>query len=365
MRSNGEGAVTKRPDGRWQASIRHTDQDGNKTRPSVYGKTRAEAVEKLAALRTRLNSGAPAVDSNQTLETWVSHWLDHGLAVSDRKPTTQATYRTLMNKHLVGSPVGKKPLRTLRPSDLDRWAHDLRQNLADSSINKTQTILGMALSAAVRDGLLAASPYDRAQRTTPKKREVHTLNAEEVRAVLTAAEGSRSHDILYVIAALGLRRGEALALQWTDIRGDRLTVTGTLSRVNGALVRTAPKTAKSRRTLPLSPPVKSLLEDQPRRSAYVFTTDSGGPIDPQNILRDMKKFSAQAGVEANVHTLRHAAVVALLEAGVHLRAVADLMGHSDIRMTAEIYASLSSEQAITAMDILTATMTPQKDLSTA
>ncbi len=77
-------------------------------------------------------------------------------------------------------------------------------------------------------------------------------------------------------------------------------------------------------------------------SGLVFTTESGGPVDPRNLLRAVEIAAAKAGVEdVGVHTLRHSAAVAWLESGVHIKAVADLLGHSSISVTGDVYGHTS------------------------
>ncbi|BCO47280.1 tyrosine-type recombinase/integrase [Mycobacterium intracellulare] len=130
----------------------------------------------------------------------------------------------------------------------------------------------------------------------------------------------------------------------------------TLGRVGKELVATEPKSERTRRTVPPSAPVVALLKaqratqaaerlragDQWMNSGLVFTTEFGGPVDPRNLLRTIEIAAAKAGAEGvGVHTLRHSAAVAWLESGVHIKAVADRLGHSSIRITGDIYGHTS------------------------
>jgi integrase len=75
-----------------------------------------------------------------------------------------------------------------------------------------------------------------------------------------------------------------------------------------------------------------------RACCLVFTNEFGGPVDPRNLLRVIKVAATAAGVDGiGVHTLRHSAAVAWLESGVHIKAVADLLGHSSIAITGDVY----------------------------
>jgi integrase len=83
----------------------------------------------------------------------------------------------------------------------------------------------------------------------------------------------------------------------------------------------------------------------------VFTNEFGGPVEPRNLLRAIEVAARTAGVEhIGVHTLRHSAAVGWLEQGVQIKAVADLLGHSSISITGDIYGHTSDETARSAVD---------------
>ena len=135
--------------------------------------------------------------------------------------------------------------------------------------------------------------------------------------------------------------------------------------MNHALTITEPKTARSRRTVPLSPTVVALLRkhrteqkaerlragNQWQDSGLVFTTETGGPVDPRNLLpRRRGREQGRRRRGRRVHTLRHSAAVSWLECGVHIKAVADLLGHSSIAITGDVYGHTSDDTARAAVD---------------
>jgi integrase len=238
--------------------------------------------------------------------------------------------------------------------------------MSDSAVRVVYTILRSILDDARPDGLIADNPAGRVPRPRLGRKETRYLDAAEVTAVLAAAEGVRYHPVLVLIAATGLRRGEALALrEHIDFTNGSLRVAATLSRVGRRLILTEPKTARSRRTVPLSPAVVSILRTHKAAQAaerlhagslwtdtgLVFTTETGGPIEPGKVLHAIINAATKAGIaDVGVHTLRHSAAVAWLEAGVHIRAVADLLGHSSIAMTDDIYGHTSDATTRAAID---------------
>jgi integrase len=164
-----------------------------------------------------------------------------------------------------------------------------------------------------------------------------------------------------VLVNTGLRRGEALALQWSDVdlKASTLRVRGTLARVNGKLEVTEPKTTKSKRVVPLSEvAVQTLLalrseQAQERLGAgsrwhqtgFVFVTEFGEPCEPRNALRAFKAATKRAGLPSSVglHTLRHSAASVMMATGVPLKIVSDILGHASVAITGDIYGHVSPD----------------------
>jgi integrase len=305
-------------------------------------------------------------DSSQRLADWVEHWIDTALEASPRKESTKTLYRALARKHLSPAPFGATPLDKLRKTHIDGLIVTLRnRGLSPSAVRQIYTVLRAILDDAKLDGHIAENPAIKVPRPRIARKEARHLSAAEA-----AADGLRYRPVLALIAATGLRRGEALALRWdaVNLTDGTLKVAASLSRVDDRLLITEPKSSRSRRTIPLSPPVVALLKtqkvnqvaerlragDQWTDRGLVFTTESGTAVDPISVLRAIQLAARKAGIEGvGVHTLRHSAAVAWLEAGVHIKAVADLLGHSSIAITGDIYGHTSDATTRSAIDGLT------------
>jgi integrase len=389
-RANSEGNVYQRPNGRWEARLRYTDPGtGERKRVSVYGATQKAALAELKKVRGRIDEGQPPRDATTTVAAWMAHWRATTLAASDRKPATKELYATLSRKHIEGVAVGRVQLDRLRPSDVEKMVLDMRAQtkpgrptdenpkpppvraLADSTIRSTYTVLRAGLDGAVRDGLLARNPAAAVKRPGVERQEAQHLDRDDVVRLLNAAKGSRYHPALVLLASTGLRRGEAAALRWenVDLTNRTLRVAATVARIDGKLTVTPPKTERSRRSVPLSGPVVDMLRthqarqkrerlhagDQWRENGLVFPTEFGTQVDPRNLLRTVQVAAEKAGLGSVVaHTLRHSAATAWLEGGIHVRAVADLLGHGSIAVTGDLYGHTEDRTARAAVDGLTA-----------
>jgi integrase len=383
--ANGEGSIYKRVrDGRltrYEGAISYVADDGRTKRYTVYGRTRAEVRDKLKAARERLDNGVAVQDSKRTLADWLAHWRATTLAASDRKESTRELYANLCRRHLEPEPFGAIKLNQIKPSDVEGMVLAMRAKtkasktagvdpvraLSDATIRQVYTVLRAGLDGAVRDGLLAKNPAAAVKRPGVARKEAQHASAVDVTKLLLCADGLRYRNVLTLVAATGLRRGEALALHWSEVDLDAgvLLVRGTLGRVGGKLVISEPKTDRSRRTVPIAPPLVTMLQshraaqdaerlagrDQWLDHGLVFTTEIGTAVDPRNILRTIQIAARKAGMAGvGVHTLRHSAAVAWLEAGVHIKAVADLLGHSSIAITGDIYGHTSDDIARSAVD---------------
>jgi len=385
--ANGEGSIYKwvkdgKPSG-YKGALSYKDENDVTKRYVAYGRTRAEVKAKLDKARERLSAGSPIKDAKTTVGDWLVHWRATTLAVSDRKESTRALYANLSRGHLEPEPFGAIRLDKLKPSDIDALVLRMKTQtkpvktegaepvraLSDSTIRQIYTVLRAGLDGAVRDGLMARNPAVAVARPAVERREAKHLDAASVAVVLAAAQGSRYYPALALIAATGLRRGEALALSWdrsiVNLDEGWLKVRSTVGRVGKALVFSEPKTERSRRTVPISPAVVAMLRkhkaaqtadrlragNQWTDSGLVFTTEFGTAVDPRNLLRVVEVAAKSVGVEhVGVHTLRHSAGTGWLESGVHIKAVSDLLGHSSISITGDIYGHTSDDTARKAID---------------
>lgn len=393
-RINGEGTIRQRSSGIWEARLAYTDDDGVSDRQSFYGKTRAEAKRKLDEARRRLEAGDPARDAALTVGEWCDQWMATTLAASSRKPSTKQTFRVILNSYVKPTKLGRTALPGLRPSVVDAWLMELRamtkkrkgddgevvwvRRLSETSMVKVFRCLSVALDGAVRDKRLARNPLASAEVPKVERREARYLTAAQTLAILAAAKqasaerrghgdvSSASYPLLALIAAMGMRKGEALALKWADVdlKDATITIRGTLTRIDGELVVTAPKTARSRRMLTVSPGVVELLKSWRRKRAalqlragsewvesdYVFTTEAGRPVDPSSALRVFKVAAARAGVEgATIHSLRHAAATAMINAGNPITAVSSALGHARTSITVDVYGHAGAEAQAAAL----------------
>ncbi|MEV0851469.1 tyrosine-type recombinase/integrase [Nocardia fluminea] len=373
-RGNNEGSITTRPNGTYQGRVRYTDPiTGKKVRQSVYGKTSQEVRDKIREINDRVAGGSPAKDAKDTVAVWVKRWRETSLLVSNRSDTTKEGYARACRTHIEKGVLAEARLDRLRPTDIEEWVVDQRKRYAPNTVRLAYTVLRAALDGAVRDGLIARNPAAKVPRPRVEQNEAVSLSPHDVRKVLTGARRSRYYGAVLLLAHTGLRRGEACGLRWVDIDFTKreLSVKFTLSLIDGKHKLTPPKTKRSRRRVPMSDELIEELKrirlrqkqerlragDQWRgEHAMVFTTQLGDFFTPQNLFPVVRAAAIKSNVpdaeSVGPHTLRHSAATAWLEAGIHIKAVADLLGHSSIAITGDLYGHTTQHQARSAVDAL-------------
>jgi integrase len=224
----------------------------------------------------------------------------------------------------------------------------------------------------VADGLIPRNAAAGLQLPRITREEIHLLSPEEARRLLEAASGDRLETLYILAIATGLRQGELLALKWEDVDLERgvLCVRRTLTRVGGKVSIEEPKTKKSRRSVNLTTAaVEALqvhlshqLEEMERMGSLyrpgglVFANESGGIINPSNLRnRSFARLLKRAGLSRGTrfHDLRHTCATLLLSRNVNPKIVSEMLGHSTIAVTLDIYSHVlptMQESAVRAME---------------
>ncbi len=350
-RTRGYGAVYHRPDGRWEGQIRIP---GGRRR-SFYARTRREVIRRLTEARWALGQGLPVSAGTTSLATFFDRWL--AVTRPRLQPTTMRAYAIGVRR--LTPFLGRIPLRALTPGMIEStYASLLELGLSDRTVEQTHAVLHRALDQAMHWGLTSRNPAEFVTPPRPRKREMTALDRNQLRHLLQFTIGSRWHALWTLLGTSGLRLGEALGLTWRDVNleAGKLVIQRSLQRQpGGGLVLVPPKTERSRRTVHLSELTRNaLLEhregkqlqgstaEQGMDSALVFTSLSGGPVEPSEINRALTRELQRAGLpHIRVHDLRHTTASILLEAGTHPKIVQDLLGHSTIRLTLDTYSHLT------------------------
>ncbi|KPM54685.1 integrase [Frankia sp. R43] len=392
-RANGQGSIYQRADGLWVGAAYVLMPDGTSKRRPVYGKSEEIVRSKLTELQANSDQGIPAEATGWTVERFLNYWLEQTVKPNN-KPATYHGYEMMVRVHICPA-IGKKRLNRLTAADVRLFVRQMENSClccrrgldtrrreenrrccaigqccrslpSRRLVQQAHSVLRNGLQAAVREELLRRNVAKLVKITPPQYGINRGLTVEQSRALLDAAAGDRLYALVVLALFLGLRRGELLGLQWSDIDTDRgtLTIRRTLQRTGRALRLVTPKTDTSFRTLPLIGFVAEALTEHRKlqdaerdatgdrwvHTDHIFTTKIGTMIDPGNLRRTWDPLRRAAGIDDVVfHGLRHTCVTLLLNLGVPPHTVREIAGHSAIEVTMTIYAHSSMAEKRTAL----------------
>lgn len=375
-RGDGEGSIVQRKDGLWQGSLMvGRTFDGKADRRTVYAKTRADVQTKLGEIRRLAQSQMLPPSHSITFRQFAERWLADVVAPSRRASTTD-TYRSLLTWHAYPA-FGDVRLSALRPMHVQHlYRAMLDKGLSPGTIRIMHSVLHAALDQAIKWGEATRNVVEVVTPPSNPHAEMQTLTALQCRTLLRVAEesGDRFAALWRLLLDSGCRIGEALALTWADLQPERRTMTirRTLVSVkDGSPVTNEPKTARSRRTVTLTPTTVSALaqhrirqhEDRLRAGAawaghdLVFATQFGSPYTHPAVHAQFVTALKRAGVgRIRMHDLRHTSATLALEAGVNPRVIADRLGHSSITMTLTRYSHVTESMESEAVAKLAAAL---------
>jgi integrase len=392
-RGRHEGTIFQRNDGRWTAALDLGWEQGRRQRKHFYGATRAEVRDKLTrALGEVQRGGVVDADERITVAAYLDHWLT---TLSVRRKTARS-YQQFVALHLKPA-LGRIRLTKLTPAHVRTLLAEKEQSgLSARTVTLMRDVLRIALNQAVTDGAVPRNVAALVKRPKPTRRQGPILGAEQASVLLGRIQGTRLAPVITIGLALGLRLGEVLGLQWAcvDLEAGTIQVERGLETLGKDRTLVALKSKESHRTIRLPEIVRAALVDQRRRqrerqllaggqwrpegSNFVFTTRDGRPLDGGNVTRDLKRLLVRTWVggkpdckhrnvvnrqcedchaehlpRLSFHSLRHSCASILLAQGVPVRDVAEILGHSDVRLTLSTYAHVieaSRDRAAGVMD---------------
>lgn len=267
-------------------------------------------------------------------------------------------YRGILRNYIYPR-LGKHKLAQLQPQHVQAYQADLlKSGLSSPGITVHRSLLGGALKQAVSFGLLSRNVVPLVKPPREDKESKGTmLTPQEGCALLECVRGDRNEAFYFVLLTAGLRRGEALGLQWSDLElqgqnGGALHVRHQLQWPKGVPTLLPVKTRKGMRTIPLPRmTIDVLLERRARQmnekaqlgaewraGDLVFNSEAGAPLHRTTITKQFEARLKRAGLRhLRLHDLRHTYGSLLMSQGVPLKTISDLLGHASIEVTADVY----------------------------
>ena len=361
-----KGSIRQRGKGTWELTIdRGKDVEGKRDREFVTVKgTKTYAQQQLREHLILLDKGI-SVDSSKTslgefLERWLRDYVETNTA-----PSTIDGYRYIVRCHLIPK-IGGIPLKKLQPVHLQRYyaealcdgRRDGKGGLSARTVQHHHRVLSQALSHAVKWGLIARNVAMAVDPPKPSRPEIKFLSPEDVEHLLDIADSTTYYELIFTALYSGLRRGELLGLRWCDVDllMATISVNQSLQRLTGGEFSIRePKSARSRRLVPMPPSLAVLLRQYKKfqgeqmvtlglgltEADLVFSHPDGSPLDPSTVSHTFSKIAKKAGLDKiRFHDLRHAHASLMLLTGADPKVISERLGHASIAITMDIYAHI-------------------------
>ena len=359
-RSNGEGNIRKRKDGRWEG--RYTagrDDYGKVIYKNVLGKTQAEVKEKLKKAIAENEKIDITKTDKFTVGQWMDIWFEDYCTLKVR-PSSHQTYKGYIEHHIKPY-IGDVPLNKLTSLQLQRMYKTLLtkgridriesknqpKGLSAKTVRNINQVISSAMDVAIEQKIISENPTDGCALPKIERKEMHTIPAEQLEAFLKEAKNSGVYEMYYLDLATGMRRGELLGLKWSDIDFAHgiIHIRRQISRIDGVIREMPLKTKNSYRNVPISDNAVEMLKEMKTHSSsnYVFSSPTGGPISPDSVNNMLHRALKRAGLEQiRFHNLRHSFATLALQNGVDIKTVSEMLGHFSASFTLDTYAHVTT-----------------------
>ena len=351
-------------DGNYRASIViGRTSSGGQRRKTVKAKTVRELERKLAELKERYNRGMDFDAAKATVGQWADRWIE-----LYKKPTVGASTientRSILNKHILPR-IGHLAVGDVRQFQLQEIMN-LQSGKSKSNTVKIHGVLKQMFDKAKQGGLSPDNPAEFLEIPKTVTNPRRSLTLAERDAVIAVCQKHRAGTWVLMMLMCGLRRGETIPLSWNDVNFETgmLTVDKSAEFISNVAHAKATKTNSGVRTIPIPPPlmVRLIAEKAENKSSLIFTpAKSDGMLTETNCKRLWSSFYRELDIAMGAqlyrnqiiktslrdgitpHALRHTFATDLFEMGVDLKTAQYLLGHADIKTTANIYTHMRDE----------------------
>ena len=362
------GSVRQRGE-KWEYVVDIPPSNGRPRQQKRKGGFDSErAAEKaLNKLLYEIDQGLVKNSGGITVEKFLERFIED-YAETNVKPKTLDSYKDTVKNLKEG--LGKLKLDQLKTHDIQAFLSKLLKDKqkSNTTIRYYYNVLNIALNIGITWGLLAVNPCKGVIPPKKNETEITVLNKKEADQLLEYLNGKPLFLPVYLSLKTGMRRGEILGLQWSDLKGNTLYVKNQLQIIEKEYVLTSPKSKYGKRSIELDDMTVHLLKDirkQQMMNQKVYKDNywkkynlivcwpDGSPYRPdfpthslpnaiESLNKALKEKQQNQLPIVRFHDLRHTHATLLLEMGVPVKVVTERLGHSSTTVTMDLYAHVTS-----------------------
>ncbi|NLB81774.1 MAG: site-specific integrase [Clostridiaceae bacterium] len=345
--------------------LNRKDENGNRkplwinTEVPVVGNNKRKAnlaLKKIISEYEEKERLGLAEQTNILFADYMNQWFEN--MKTQVQESTFESYQYALNHIVSYFKVKGIMLRELKPEHIQKYYTDkINGGLCGSTIQKHHSNIHKALNIALKYNLIPYNPADRVQLPKKQKYQAKTYNEQQIKKLIQCARGNPIEAAVVITSYLGLRRSEVLGLKWTavDFKANTLLIQTTVVRTKRIITKDTTKNKSSHRTLPIPAGLVKYLKDLLKRqekneilfgncyndNEWICKKEDGTPITPTGLSYYYKKLLKDNGLpHIRFHDLRHSTASILINSGCELYEIKELLGHSQIATTADIYGHL-------------------------
>ena len=282
-------------------------------------------------------------------EEWLGIWLENYIKPSV-KVRTYERYALIINKH-ISTDIGKCEIAELSALVLQNFITKLLENgncktgngLSANSVNAVISVLQSSLQTAHMIGVANEYTADKIKRPKITERPIECFSMKEQKQIEQAVLNGNKDKLYGILLCLysGLRIGELIALQWSDIDFVKgiLTVSKSCHDGKDGLIIDEPKTANSRRLIPLPKQLLPILKGIKKKSDSSFVVSSNGSfVSVRSYQRSFELLLKRLNIpHKGFHSLRHTFATRAIECGMDVKTLSEILGHKNPTVTLNRY----------------------------
>lgn len=307
----------------------------------------AQAKKQLVSILNSIYNNTYAEPEKYTVGAYFQKWLQS--TESSRAATTNEAYKCITKNYIIPH-IGHYSIGKIRALQIREFYSKISPNVSTKTLRNIHGVVHAGFADAIDMNVIPFNPADNIKMPKYKLPSARLVQIESIPAILEAARGSQYYMAIVLCLMTGMRRGEVLALKWSDYNRSKkvLTIRHSMYQVTGERALKEPKSGRAH-TIHVGNKLAAVLDEHRKAqlqasaagaftdNGWICTNGNGGHLTPAGISSAFRRIMNKCGVSCGLHGFRHAHATYLISLGVPVKVVSERLGHADVNITMNIY----------------------------